>query len=171
MKLNKWQKRHFSRARNVAEWSKDDSTKVGCVAVADGKYHIMDGYNSLPEYLDDDDQQFWKRPDKYDFVEHAERNMLYKMARFNIKPDNFDVFMLWFPCPDCMRALEAHGCKKIYCDLKTHSLSKSEEYIRKFRNSFTIAVKSGIKVYYTLDGENLDVMNHDILEKLLNKQI
>ena len=168
MKINKWQKRHFNRAKEVASWSKDPSTKVGCVAVVDDKVHLMDGYNGLPDYLDDDNPDYWVRPDKYDFVEHAERNMVSKMKKYGVNPTYYDLFMLWFPCPTCMRSLIESGCKTIYCDLQKHKLNKSQEYKKKFFNSFLLALKAEVKIYYTDDGERLHLMTIEEIKKMLS---
>lgn len=167
-KINKWQERHFQRAKTVASWSKDDSTKVGCVSVVEGKYQIMDGYNGLPDYLNDDDITYWQRPQKYEYVDHAEANMVDKLHKFNINLHSYDLYMLWFPCPNCMSRLIASNCKNIFCNLKDHKLNKSEEYKDKFKISFTKAVKAGVKVYYTVDEKTLEVMDYNRLNILLN---
>lgn len=155
MKMNKWHKRHFQRVSTVAAWSKDSSTKVGCVAVAKGKMQVMDGYNGLPSYLDDENEYYHQRPQKYYFFEHAERNMLNKMRELDIRLNEFDLYINWFPCSSCMRQLIASGMKNVYCDISKISLTKSEKYKDDFIASFHHSQEAGINVYFSLNAENL----------------
>ena len=43
----KWDRRFLKIAESISEWSKDPSTKVGCIAVKDRKV-IATGYNGFP---------------------------------------------------------------------------------------------------------------------------
>ena len=52
LKLGKWDVRFLKLAHEVASWSKDPSTKVGCVLVK-GKKVISVGYNGLPMGIED----------------------------------------------------------------------------------------------------------------------
>lgn len=50
----KWEKRMLALAREVAWWSKDPSTKVGCVLVDDRHRVVGMGYNGYPRGVVDD---------------------------------------------------------------------------------------------------------------------
>jgi hypothetical protein len=52
-------------ARHVGEWSKDRTTKVGCVIVGPRNEIRAIGYNGFVRGTDDDDDSKHKRPDKY----------------------------------------------------------------------------------------------------------
>ena len=52
LKQGKWDVRFLKLAHEVASWSKDPSTKVGCVLVK-GKKVVSLGYNGLPMGVED----------------------------------------------------------------------------------------------------------------------
>ena len=76
MNLTKWVLRFFNRVEEIRNWSKDKSTKVGCCFVKNNR-SIVEGYNGLPPYLNDECEQYHQRPEKYYYFEHAERNAIY----------------------------------------------------------------------------------------------
>ena len=51
IKQSKWDVRFMRMAHEVASWSKDPSTKVGCVLVKDRKIISM-GYNGFPRLIE-----------------------------------------------------------------------------------------------------------------------
>jgi dCMP deaminase len=72
--LNKWDERFLRMAREVATWSKDPSTKVGCVLVSPNKKRLALGYNGFPERMEDKNEWLENREEKYSRVIHAEIN-------------------------------------------------------------------------------------------------
>lgn len=70
----KWDRRFLERARMVASWSKDPSTKVGAVIVDDRRIVVGEGYNGFPRGVHDDDERYADRELKYKLVVHAEVN-------------------------------------------------------------------------------------------------
>ena len=77
---DKWNSRFMDLARLVAGWSKDTSTKVGCVIIGPDKEIRSTGYNGFPRGVDDTIPAGHERPAKYDFTEHAERNAIYNAS-------------------------------------------------------------------------------------------
>jgi dCMP deaminase len=71
----RWDGRFLDLARHVAAWSKDPVTKVGSVIVGPDNEVRALGYNGLPRDFDDVPERL-ARPDKYVWVEHAERNAI-----------------------------------------------------------------------------------------------
>jgi len=57
----------------------------------------------------------WKRPMKYDFVEHAERNAVYNAARVGIPLDGCTAYLNWepYPCKECAKAFVQAGIRKV----------------------------------------------------------
>jgi len=51
MMINKWHIRFLRLAREVSSWSKDPSTKVGCVIVDQSRRVVSLGFNGLPSGL------------------------------------------------------------------------------------------------------------------------
>lgn len=93
----------------VATRSKDPSTKVGCVLVGAGSEILSTGYNSFPRGIQDDVPERLERPEKYQWIEHAERNAIYNAARSGVSLFGCTVYVPWFPCMDCARAIVQVG--------------------------------------------------------------
>lgn len=103
-------------ASHVSTWSKDRSTKCGCVIVGPDKEIRSTGYNGMPRGVDDNRDERHIRPTKYLWFEHAERNAIYNAARMGTPLEGCTLYVRWFPCADCARAAIQAGIKRIVCD-------------------------------------------------------
>jgi dCMP deaminase len=108
-----WPARWIDLARHIAGWSKDRSTKVGCVVVGDANQILAAGYNGFPRGVNDDVDQRHERPEKYLWTEHAERNAIYHAARHGVRLQGAIMFLPWFPCADCARAIIQAGLSAV----------------------------------------------------------
>jgi dCMP deaminase len=127
-----WDELFIKQAMLIAEKSKDSSTKVGCVIVGDGNAVLSMGFNGFPrgviedefewtkfiksEALDDFTFTRWNRPEKYSWIEHAERNAVYNAARNGIRLAGARMYLNFEPmamCADCTRAMIQSGIKEI----------------------------------------------------------
>jgi dCMP deaminase len=108
-----WDERFMNLARHIAEWSKDRSTKVGAVIVGPSNEVRAIGYNGFPRGIDDDVPGRHERPEKYLWVEHAERNAIYNAARIGIPVAGCKMYLPWFPCMDCARAIVQSGIETL----------------------------------------------------------
>ena len=117
--LSKWDVRYLALADSIAGWSKDPSTKVGCVIVGEAGQVLATGYNGFPRGVSDSPALLdrHRRPDKYKWTEHSERNALYNAARTGVAVCNATAYVTWFPCVDCMRGLIQSG---IACIVTTY---------------------------------------------------
>ena len=104
-----WDTRFMNLARHIAEWSKDRSRKVGAVVVGPANEVRALGYNGFPRGIDDDSPDRHERPEKYLWVEHAERNAIYNAARIGVSLSGCKMYLPWFPCMDCARAIVQSG--------------------------------------------------------------
>ena len=109
-----WDKRLFNLAKHVAEWSSDPGTKVGSVIAGPGNDVRALGYNGLPRDIEDT-AGFFERPLKYLWIEHAERNAIYAAARVGLALPGCRMYVSWFPCADCARAIVQVGLKEVIC--------------------------------------------------------
>lgn len=107
-----WNEFFMLHAYLVASKSKDPSTKIGAVIVTDNVL-ISEGYNGFCRKVNDDVIERWKRPAKYSFVEHGERNAVYNAARNGIRTLNSVMYTQGLPCVDCARAVIQAGINKI----------------------------------------------------------
>jgi dCMP deaminase len=104
-----WDSRFISLALHIQEWSKDPSTKVGCVIVGPSNEIRSIGYNGFPRGIDDNDVERYDRPAKYLWTEHAERNAIYNAVRVGIPLHGCRMYLPWFPCAACARAIIQSG--------------------------------------------------------------
>ncbi|MBL4747689.1 MAG: CMP deaminase [Magnetovibrio sp.] len=112
----KWDARFIRLAREIGSWSKDRSTHVGAVIVAEDKTPSSYGYNGFPRDIDDDVAERHERPDKYDWTEHAERNAIYNATRTGQTLLKNTIYVTHVPCPDCARAILQVGIKRVVVD-------------------------------------------------------
>lgn len=108
-----WDERFMDLARFVAEWSKDRSRKVGCVVVGPGREVRSLGYNGFPRNVNDDVEERHQRPAKYRWTEHAERNALFNAGRTGTSLLGCTMYVPWFPCMDCARAIVQCGITQL----------------------------------------------------------
>jgi dCMP deaminase len=109
MSLEVWARRYLELAALVATWSKDTSTKVGCVVVGPDREIRSTGYNGLPRGCDDRVKERHERPLKYKWTEHAERNSIYNASRFGASLKGCAIYCTHPPCSDCARAIAQAG--------------------------------------------------------------
>lgn len=111
-----WNDYFMSIAEAVSKRSMDPSSKYGCVAVDQENSILSTGYNGPPRNVHDDTIPL-TRPEKYTYMEHAERNCIYNAARKGIALDGCTFYVTGMPCTDCLRAMYQVGAfKVIYLD-------------------------------------------------------
>lgn len=108
----KWDARFLALARHLSDWSKDPTTKVGCVIVGPSNEVRALGYNGVPRNVRDLPKRL-SRPDKYQWIEHAERNAIYMAARTGVWLEGCRMYLSWFPCVECARAIIQVGISEL----------------------------------------------------------
>ena len=68
---------YLKQAYIHATHSIDPSTQNGAILIHQSKGILLGDCNGLPRGVEDKPER-WERPNKYCFVEHAERNVIYK---------------------------------------------------------------------------------------------
>ncbi len=96
----------------------DPDTKHGCVAVSQAGAILSTGYNGPPRKVDDTTIPL-TRPEKYMYMEHAERNCIYNAARVGTPLDDCIFYVTGVPCVDCLRAMHQVGAREIVMSSKT----------------------------------------------------
>ena len=74
--VTKWDRRFLRLAREVSTWSKDPSTKCGCVIVRPDRTVASLGYNGFPRGIEDKEEWLNNREEKYKRVVHGEMNAI-----------------------------------------------------------------------------------------------
>lgn len=124
-----WDTYFIEMAILASSKSKDNSTKVGCVIVSSDNAVLTTGFNGFPRGVVETSEwdaldipgkpkisdRWNKRPEKYQWVEHAERNAVYNAAREGIALKGARAYLNWAPepCADCARALIQAGIVEI----------------------------------------------------------
>lgn len=122
--MSKWDVRFLRLAVEVSKWSKDPSTKVGAVIVKADRTPGPYGYNGFPRHVDDDHAARHKRPLKYKWTEHAERNAIFNAARIGMALGGCTMYVTHLPCAECGRAIIQVGIERVVVD--EGSLADSE---------------------------------------------
>ena len=96
--------------RYAAQHSHDPDTQNGAVLVTSRQ--TIFAANCVPLGVARHEHRL-ARPFKYDFVEHAERAVIYKAAATGIPVAGGTLYCPWFACTDCARAIIMAGIKEV----------------------------------------------------------
>ena len=103
-------KQYLAMAYQAATKSPDPSTQNGAVIVtASG---TAADCNRFPDRVKITDERL-QRPLKYNFIEHAERNVIFQASRQQLPIMGATMYVPWAACADCARAIVQVGIKKI----------------------------------------------------------
>jgi dCMP deaminase len=111
--MSHWDDRFMELAGFVGKWSKDRSTKVGCVIVGPRNEIRSLGYNGFPRGVADAPADRHERPAKYRWTEHAERNAIYNALLSGARIEGCRMYLPWFPCMDCARGIAQVGIAEL----------------------------------------------------------
>ena len=109
----KWDSRFLELAKLISEWSKDPSTKVGCVVVGEDREVRSTGFNGFPRGIEDDPTRLGDRDQKYPLICHAEENAIMHAARIGVSLKGNTAYVTWPPCSRCSRSLIQAGVKEV----------------------------------------------------------
>lgn len=97
----------------VAQRSHDAETKVGAILINNGSGAIMaTGYNGFVRGASDTALPN-TRPLKYEYILHAEDNLIANCARHGISMENCTLVCTLSPCKHCMRMMINCGITKV----------------------------------------------------------
>ncbi|MDP6899653.1 MAG: dCMP deaminase family protein [Candidatus Thalassarchaeaceae archaeon] len=109
----KWDRRFLALADHISTWSKDPSTKVGCVVVGEDREIRSTGFNGFPRGIDDDPERLSDREQKYPLICHAEENAIMHAARIGLSLKDSTAYVTWPPCTRCARSLIQAGVTEV----------------------------------------------------------
>ncbi len=140
--MTSWERKFYEACKFYASWSKDPTTKVGCIIVSDDNSILVQGYNGVCRGVDDKEERN-ERPIKYKFYEHAERNAIFSAARNGITLKGLSIYSLFFPCPECTRAIIQSGLKKLFV-FKDSTNSYYDRYDQDLKISKVMLDEAGV---------------------------
>jgi len=105
---------YIRRAEVTAESSPDAETKVGSVLISKKTGSVIsEGYNGFVRGTNDEVLPK-TRPAKYEYVIHAETNLICNAARNGVVTDDCFVVQTHSPCVQCARLLYQSGITTVY---------------------------------------------------------
>ncbi len=103
--MSEWHRYFIDMLPLVAAKSKDIHTQVGVIFVDPYSHTIRStGFNSIPHGVEDKPERY-ERPEKYEWIEHAERSAIDIAAKNGIALYNSIVYLPILPCHDCTKGL------------------------------------------------------------------
>ena len=93
----------------AAAKSKDPMTQIGAIIVDENNAPLGWGYNGPPRPINDNNIN-WDRPDKYDYIEHAEENAIdHSMGNVH----GATLYVTGKPCKKCMLKIVKYGIRQV----------------------------------------------------------
>lgn len=145
--FSSWPEFFMTLAFFVGMKSKDQHTKVGAVIVNKRNQVVSIGYCGFPRGVNDQKKSRHKRPLKYLWSSHAERNTIYNAHSAGAKVEGCILYTPWYPCPICAQAIINSGIKKVVhfhsssygmgddCDQRERWAEQAEQSRQMFREA------------------------------------
>lgn len=164
-----WDELFMGKVYEIARKSKDPRTKVGAVLVKNG-YAPLEGFNGICRGVEDLSERM-VRPEKYHWMEHAERNVINMAAKFGIPTECGMLYTQGMPCVDCARGVVNCGIVEIVLhkqweDISTQITTVGRPWAEHYYRSKQMFNEAGITIRYLdavlgkkgyLDGKEFDV--------------
>ena len=117
---NKWDIRYLELAKHISSWSKDPSSKIGAVAIGDKGQVLAQGYNGFPRNIVDTDIRLQDREEKYNYIVHAEMNVIYNASYNGVSLDNSTLYVYGLPvCNRCALGIIQVGISRVVMPRQT----------------------------------------------------
>lgn len=131
----------------ISSKSKDKHTKVGAIIVGPNNEIRSTGYNSPPRGMDDSKPERFERPEKYFWIEHAERNAIYNAARCGTQTEGCRLYVDFSPCIDCARAIVQSGIREVIVQ-RDYTGTNPQQWEEQFARVKTLFAEAGVKMRY-----------------------
>ncbi len=139
----KWDQRFIKLAHHISAWSKDPSTKVGCIVVGEDREIRSTGFNGFPRGIADDSERLEDREQKYPLICHAEENAIMHAARIGLSLKGCTAYVTWPPCTRCARSLIQAGVVEVVYPTK---IEVPERWQKDFDMSTSMMKEAGITI-------------------------
>lgn len=113
-KIKSW----MNQIKEKAKESHDEHTEVGCIIIDEEEnVDIVAGYNGFVREAPDEDLPK-TRPEKYEYMIHAEENAVLNAARLGRSVKGATAICTLSPCTKCTRALYQAGVSRVIFEEK-----------------------------------------------------
>ena len=140
---DKWDLRFIELAHHISSWSKDPSTKVGCVVVGADREIRSTGFNGFPRGIDDSMERLENREEKYNLICDAEENAIMHAARIGVSLKDCTAYVTWPPCTRCARSLIQAGIVEV---VYAGGKDIPERWVEDFTRSTGMMKEAGLKL-------------------------
>ena len=86
------------------------------------------------------------RPEKYNWIEHAERNAIYSAAKTGIALENATIYVELMPCVECARTIIQAGISEVVVSADRMSRYESDKYSTQHVLAETMLREAGVSV-------------------------
>jgi len=142
-----WDEYFMSLAYLASTKSKDKSTHMGAVIIGKDKEIVSTGMNGFVRGINDHIDERQERPEKYFWMEHAERNAIYNAARIGVSLKNCCLYVTAMPCMDCAKGIVQAGISKVIVDYNKE-YEKSPEWIEHSKRTLILFKEAGVELEY-----------------------
>jgi len=118
---------------------------VGAIVTSSDNVLVSTGWNDFPRGVNDDLPERRERPLKYFWTEHAERNAIYNAGRSGVSLVGCWMYIRWFPCCDCARAIIQSGIIRVYCSEPDWGTPKWGE---QFGESLQMMIEASVEIVF-----------------------
>lgn len=140
-----WDVRYLQLAQQVASWSKDPSTKVGCVLVDPYGRPLSFGFNGFAKGLEDTPQRWNNRETKYRLVLHAESNALLNASG---RVDDCTAYVTKPTCVHCISQLKQAKVDRIVF------IAPTEEFCERWDMTEILCIAEELNIPVTIYNED-----------------
>jgi dCMP deaminase len=135
-------------AYKVATNSPDPSTQNGALLVTNTEEALIfaSDCNRFPDGIESTKER-WERPLKYEIVVHAERNVIYSVAKSGEDYFTEGAVMVcpWAACPECAQAIIQSGIKTLITHKQAHDRAP-EAWVKKITVAFGMLDEAGVSI-------------------------
>jgi dCMP deaminase len=138
--LSEWTELDFLRKAyiNARDFSNDPSTQNGSVLVPAGYQsgQVLFGANRFPDGIKVTSERLANRDTKLAFMQHAERDAIFKAVRNGIPTRDATLYCPWYACIECAKAIIGAGITRVVGHLQ--ALQKTPD---RWRENIQVAEK------------------------------
>ena len=127
-----------------AQKSTNPSTQNAAILADDKENVVLSAVNSFPEGVAETQERQTKKPLRYKFSVHAERNVLYKAARLGIKTKGLTLVCPWATCSDCAQGIIQAGIRRLV--VHKQALNRSGHWQKNIKLAFTMLREAGVEI-------------------------
>ena len=126
-----------------ASKSKHPSTHTSALLVKNKKI-ILRGRNDFPIGVRFTKERIFGK-NKHIYLNHAERDLIYKSSKNGIKTNGLTIVMPWLPCLQCANAIISSGIKKLIVHKQMIERTR-KEWQKELIEASKIMKEAGIKI-------------------------